>query len=380
MSFRTRVAAGLIAILIGAAPLTAQLNQQKAPAGQLKNDQPQPGQPKQSPGFSSQITELGGKKLQDWIKDISANDPSVRENAIRTVVMFGPAAVEAVPALIDRVNKDRDCSPRVCAIMALGAIDGMSADEVSKVVTALTNRLTDSQDIVRYQAALVLGRFGAYSRSAIPKLIPATKDLGSWEVRKAAIFALGRASTDPKTTPSSATLAALTYPLSSSYETSAQVRLEAVMALGMLGMPLDKKDQGIVEHALRAGMRDVDKTVCIWSRIVWMYDSRKVTDADLNALVKFTKSPEPVARIHSARALGILGKEAASKLPDLMSLLDDRDTTVQYNTIIALAQMGSIAKPAVGKLKQIKANPDMQESEKQFIQSAISAIDGQPMK
>src|SRR5437588_11507019 len=44
------------------------------------------------PNTGTYRTEVGGRKLEDWIKDIDSPDPSVREHAIRIVLEFGPAA------------------------------------------------------------------------------------------------------------------------------------------------------------------------------------------------------------------------------------------------------------------------------------------------
>src|SRR6476661_8072435 len=48
-----------------------------------------------------EITEVAGKSLAQWIKEISSKDPSKREAAIRTVLLFGPEqAYQAVPVLL----------------------------------------------------------------------------------------------------------------------------------------------------------------------------------------------------------------------------------------------------------------------------------------
>src|SRR6516225_5877902 len=129
----------------------------------------QPGalfQSKQSSGKSPDT--IGGKYLKDWIKEISSPDPSRRENAIRTVVLFGAyASQEALPALMERIERDNDTSPRVNAIMALGAIEFTTDKDIQKAVDVLRRRVVatgESQNIIRFQAALILGRFGEKAR------------------------------------------------------------------------------------------------------------------------------------------------------------------------------------------------------------------------
>ena len=60
---------------------------------------------------SPSVEKIGGKKLSQWIADLRNSDPSVREEAIRSIALFGPAAASAVPALVDRLH-DSDTSPR----------------------------------------------------------------------------------------------------------------------------------------------------------------------------------------------------------------------------------------------------------------------------
>src|SRR5262249_11869992 len=53
---------------------------------------------------SKSPSEVGGKKLAEWKKDLMSRDPSVRVEAILAIPHFGDASAEAVPLLIDRTN------------------------------------------------------------------------------------------------------------------------------------------------------------------------------------------------------------------------------------------------------------------------------------
>ena len=66
------------------------------------------------------VEKVGDKKLSQWIADLRNSDPSIREEAIVAITFFGPAAAEAVPALLDRLH-DSDASPRAKAIVALSS-------------------------------------------------------------------------------------------------------------------------------------------------------------------------------------------------------------------------------------------------------------------
>src|SRR4051812_4751262 len=72
------------------------------------------------------ITEIGGKGLEAWIKEIDSTDPGRRELAMRTVLQFGPQqAYQAVPTIIARLKKHTPARPidlgtRVSGSIALG--------------------------------------------------------------------------------------------------------------------------------------------------------------------------------------------------------------------------------------------------------------------
>src|SRR5205809_5383555 len=61
---------------------------------------------------SSQIQEIGGKTIEQWIKDISGKDRSKGEHAIQMVMGFPPdQAYAAVPALLGELNKHKPGFP-----------------------------------------------------------------------------------------------------------------------------------------------------------------------------------------------------------------------------------------------------------------------------
>src|SRR5262245_1299553 len=132
LSRRKLLAAGVGAICTGAAGAQEKPGQAKGTTGSKPGSSP----------FASDKMEmsLGGKNIKQWIAEISAPDPSRRENAIRTVPLI-KGAEEAIPAilgLLDRV--DPDSSPRVNAVMALGAIDFSNEADIKHAVHTLAVR------------------------------------------------------------------------------------------------------------------------------------------------------------------------------------------------------------------------------------------------
>src|SRR4051812_1132497 len=52
------------------------------------------------------VSEIGGRKLKEWVGDISSRDPSKAEAALRTVVLFGPEqAFAAAPVILKELKK-----------------------------------------------------------------------------------------------------------------------------------------------------------------------------------------------------------------------------------------------------------------------------------
>ncbi len=330
-------------------------------------------------------TELGGKNIKQWISEISSHDPSRRENAIRTVVLMRDSE-KALPALLERIERDTDTSPRVNAIMALGAIF-IRDDDVPKVIRALVPRLrSDSQSIIRFQAALVLGRFGELARPAMNDLVSATRDQGSWEIRKAAVFALARTIFDSKTPVNSVGLAALLERISPTSEPSALVRLEATMSIATIGR-LTPADNVKVVSVLKRAEEDRERMVAIWARVGLMVHNNQLTDEDMTALVRFLRTSEPLQhRTHAARALGFIasvgnpGPAMKMAIPPLIQMLKDKEELAQIAAIWALGRIGPPAKSALDPLNAMLQDRTMSEEGKSFVKEAIAMIEGRGAK
>jgi HEAT repeat protein len=195
----------------------------------------------------TKLSQVAGKTLEQWIKEIGSVDPSKRENAIRTVLLFGPdRAYQAVPAILDQLRKHDpvsnpvDASVRVNAALALGVIIGGTkepdAKQVKAAVTQLKRLMGDSQSIVRYRAAQALGRIGPDARDTIPELISATKNSSNWEIRRAAVYALGFVAREEKKVPGEDVINALVGALG---DKIAQVRQAAIESLIWIASPAD---------------------------------------------------------------------------------------------------------------------------------------------
>jgi hypothetical protein len=317
-------------------------------------------EPKEPPPAVTQITEVEGKTLLQWIDDLRHEDPSVREKAIRAILVFGPQATIAVPALVDRCM-DPESSPRVKAVIALTLLDIQDKDR-DKVIEALAKRLEqdDPQGIVRYHAAVALNRFGEEAKAAISGLVRATSDKSSFETRRAAISALRKIARDKKHGPDARATNALLDRLVTGVEPALAVKIEAVMSLGFMGKPADTALNTKVETTLKAYANHREKLLAIWA-LVSLQALGEVNAAQLTAIAKHAGSNDVETRMHTARALGTIGSKAKTHASTLIGMLNDKDNSVFSEACWALMNMGDPGEKAVLALTAIaeaKDDPD----------------------
>jgi HEAT repeat protein len=359
------------ALLFQAAPSAAQFKFK----GKLPGLKKGKTEKKSASQFVPQITEIGGKDLDEWIKEIHASDPSARVNAIRTVLLFGPErAQKAVPALIAELRKHGFSNPldlgvRTNATLALAGILSSVKDpepkQVTDAVTLLKRMLTDTQDIVRYRAAQALAQLGPEAKEAVPALRTAIRDPLNWETREAVATALGRVAVPPPpakgkkiklTLAERVELVQVVVDLSSraKLDSSAQVRLAALRSLSVLGPWIRAANSPDAEKVMDkdigyAAAKDPSKSVQIWANFTLMVVRDKVEPkrvAHVGDLL--AKCKQPADRAQAAQALGLMGDKAKSQVPRLVDGLEDPDPGVAAASMVALAQMGDVGLEPIG--------------------------------
>jgi HEAT repeat protein len=158
----------------------------------------------------------GGKEcVPALISALDHENYHVADVAANCLGLLGRQAKDAVPALAAAMTRDFDevfsngYDPQVSAAKALRRIGTPAKSAIPALIGALKyrRRLGDRDDVhdfsVAVNAAEVLASFGAEAKAAIPALMEAVqtraKDDESWELRQAAILALGRMGPDAKT-------------------------------------------------------------------------------------------------------------------------------------------------------------------------------------
>lgn len=325
---------------------------------------------------STSNPEIGGKYLDQWMREAEdQRDPSVRENALKMIGLLGPAAKKAAPILIRQMSPDNDLSPMANATIAIGLVQADDPKTVKDSVEALNRLLGHDQGIIRYQAANALAAIGPHARAATPRLATLSHDKKSWEIRKAAVFALGRVGRDDLNLPDIRALVALVDAVD---DPAKEVRVEALQSLVNLGPPTNPADQLALKQRLEGRIRaDRDKFASIWLRVALMrMDATAVNDANINWIAKELKSNEPGIAGDAARALGAMGPAARSKVPELIACLQSKDNTLVAWAAWALGNMGSDGKPAVTALESLKDSTDTYV--KQMVDTALKNINNPP--
>src|SRR5207253_928089 len=119
---------------------------------------------------------------------------------------------------------------------------GMEEKDRPAAVNALKAKLSDNQGIVRFQAARALGRLEEDAYDAIPALITATRDKYCWEIRAAAVTALGTAGFIPGGQAGFDTNAFHCL-IESTRDTCLECRQQAVLSLIRFGTPKNLGDR-----------------------------------------------------------------------------------------------------------------------------------------
>ncbi|HEX4149354.1 MAG TPA: HEAT repeat domain-containing protein, partial [Pirellulales bacterium] len=243
-------------------------------------------------------------------------------------------AKEAVPALIEALDKQKDEVLRWHVARALGSFGANAAAAVPK----LTDCLTDSSGLVRAYAAYALGRIGSDSTSAIPALVTALEDSDP-TVRRMVVKAI--VAIKP---PQDVIMPVMIETLKRSEPGAILPALQSLAEAGEPAIPL-------LVDAMK------DPRARYWACLVLASLGPQANGA-LAPLVEATKDSDPGVRREALLALGEIGPEAASAVPAMVVALDDKKSAVRAAAAFALGKLGPAAKDAIGPLKKKAADQD----------------------
>jgi hypothetical protein len=176
------------------------------------------------------------------IYELNISEDSQSETAM-SLAYVGPAAIAAVPSLLNGIKTNSSSDVRFSSIKTLGAIHSLP----EKVVPVLTDLLNNSGVIVRLAAAEALGHYGTNAKPAVTTLFKALNDR-ELAVRDAAEEALTQI--DP-----TAFVVRLTEALG---DADAEVRAKAAATLQSAGFGMEARS---AVPALIRATRDPDESV-----------------------------------------------------------------------------------------------------------------------
>jgi PBS lyase HEAT-like repeat len=356
-----------------------------------------------------QQAQVSGKVYPDWLRDLSAVDPAVKEAAMQAMITFASQPMylkqvrkDAAPRIVDILNQpfNTDVSVKVNGALALGMIvprqdkldAGLDDKDLKDCVKCLTNLLPNAESIVRLYATTALSNIGAEARAAIPELVRNSKDKASWEIRRAAFAGLSQMAWDKASKeqgPDPRVFRALTDGLA---DHCLQVKQQAIQGFiygtGALYIPNDPKKQATAkaDHlravtALEGLQSHHDKSTAILARLASMHidptivNNPATMDLQVHAINRMLRPPnETQVRIDACYGLSVAWQLANAKqvmkhpdpatftpnkgwgetVRDSILNLEDRDEGVVWWTCNLVGIMGEAAKKTLPKLEELK--------------------------
>jgi HEAT repeat protein len=405
---RRLVALGLLAAIIGlcSVPLPAQVlkTEKGDKKGDKKVDKKDPKDVKVDPKDEIKWPKLiQGKNLDAWVKEMRESpDASSREQAIRTVPLFGPSAIKAASGnLLSAIKNEKDANVRLAAVQAVPIL-GFDKPDIEAGLTSMTNIIKPSSGFDRHfrmETIVALAACGPIAKRAIPDIASgALKDSNSWQMRKTAAFALGRLGQpmkeDEGPDPAAVVPLAKVLELGPQGEPSHLVRKEIISALILLGPPHVEAAWRAERTGLTTAMKDHDHIVIIWAHVAFIRTEQeliKANDPHLAAVAKYLSHHEPTIRLEAIQAIGSIGNEAKSKWQEVSDIVDKaagtvaktpkdevkgEDVAFATSGLWALSQMTDETGKILPVIDPLKRHPD--ENIKRAAENAYKALTQNP--
>jgi hypothetical protein len=281
-------------------------------------------------------TEIGGKKVDEWIKEIAQKDRAKSLQALKTVVAFGPEkSIKAVPVIVAELKKHKPAlkqyldtsflanAPSILMDILAGH-DDIETKQLDDIVDAFKTLLKDDQVVVKYRTLIQLGRLGTHWQGAHKEVVALLRDPHTWEIRYAAAALLGHYAFDHKMEKLAEDVKDVSEGLLKrlKFETSSQVKLAILNSIDQLDLPrleTTKKavDQYVAEIMPAKGSsfsEEKDPIVRITAHVL-VYGIDKTRNASRrDSLINYaTKPKDQATRITALQGLARLGPEVKDK-------------------------------------------------------------------
>lgn len=309
------------------------------------------------------VQQMGGLGASRVARSLTHPSPSVRVLAARALVELGPDAEPATPALL-KALEDENAHVRATALTALVA----AQTPFVQVEPHLDAAFRNSSPVIRAAAVEATVRLGAEGKDFRPKVIAALKDPEE-SVRKTVINQLGPdfAEAVPMLIPllddparraaacealgrmgalSKSAVPRLTALASSGVKDDRLRALHALTAIGPAG--------GEAAPALEAARKDADAAIRIAAFKATSAIQAKKEDR-VAALVGGLDDPDVAVRKAVADTLAQLGEQASEAFAKLVTLIE-RDTDREF----AMTALGQLRVRDVAKLTPLLDHPQRQ--------------------
>jgi HEAT repeat protein len=265
----------------------------------------------------------------------SMRDDDLRAFAIRTLGNMKPAAVAAVPALVQALE-ETEGGTRDDVIVALMNM-GPAAEPA---IAGLAELLMADQPLTRQRAAMALGKIGPAAVEAVPLLLDGARH--DRQVRNAAIQALDDIDrADPSMLPE------LQQALKSD---SKQVRMAAALLIRRIGPAASPAIPDLVELVRSDPPNDEVVTVAL--ALKWIgVDS-------IPHLCQAMSDGDPKRRTAAACVIAVFGRDARGAVPVLTGALDDEFSRVRASAAMALGKIGADARDSVSSIVRLFKDDD----------------------
>ncbi len=279
-------------------------------------------------------TEVLGKTYEQWKTQVRAADPTRREEAMKTILFFGPAkAYDALPVIIGELKKHKppvarvDLSVCVNGLFAITQIllskkepDPEHVDEAFKIYKSF---MKDEQVILRTRAVQGVLALGPKAHDAIEDVMKVARDGATWEVRREGLLVLGQLARDMKTMNTKVP-AELRKALNDSAVPVRMVGLQTILAVKD---KLDAKELKTTVDAIETRAKKEENPVLqifAYNTIMTLTDD--VKKVHLDPIIKMLQHKETPVRVQALQAIKTLGPKGQPAMDDVSKLARNGDT------------------------------------------------------
>ncbi len=313
------------------------------------------------------VSEIDGKKLDYWVKQISYklkvnHDASKREAALALIPLFDPEDSHKLvdDVLLEAFLEDPDHGVRMTAMSVITAIGFADQAHIDRAINRMIALVRMNSIHTKMEALTGLQRCGPLAKKAIPDIVEsALHERTSWQLRKAAantLMIIARASAAGESSDN----LAITKLIISLNDQCEQVRKQVIDTLIVLGKPENPATLTNLKNAFekRKKAKEESTTNKIWCCVgLIRLNPKNATSKDTNVveIKNYLASSTVAVRFEAIRAIGTLASEVDFLIPELQSIVEnDKEVSCRLAALGSLITMDSRADLVTEYLEKYK--------------------------